>query len=171
MENFHLQFINASFNEAQQALDAKEVPVGCVIVENNQIIARGFNSPSKLKNATKHAEIIAIQSLNSKDLSNCSLYVTVEPCIMCAAALRKCNLTKVYFGCKNEKFGGCGSILSIHNDTRLQDPQLDIQLYDSLIPNMNFSLKAIVFLRQFYLLENENAPNPKQKSKRILYTT
>ena len=93
----------------------------------NKVIGRGRNEVNKTKNATRHAEMVAIdqvqhwcknQFFSFKDvLGECWLYVTVEPCIMCAAALRFMGIPKVVFGCTNERFGGCGSILNIHTDS------------------------------------------------------
>eukprot|EP00835_Amoeboradix_gromovi_P006860 NODE_918_length_3095_cov_0.633178.p2 type:complete len:209 gc:universal NODE_918_length_3095_cov_0.633178:1071-445(-) len=163
----NMDFIEAAFQQAQLALENKEVPIGCVIVQNNAVISKGYNQPSILKNATMHAEIIAMKAISDMNLSNCQLYVTVEPCIMCAAALRKVGLTTVFFGCKNEKFGGCGSVMSAHNDHRLLSPSLNIVLFDQL-HSKNYELRAIILLRKFYLMENSNAPNPKVKKNRVL---
>ena len=165
-----MEFIRASFEQAELALKDKEVPIGCVVVENQKIIAVGYNQPSKTKNATYHAEIMAMMTIPNHRLSSCQLYVTVEPCIMCTAALRKVGLTDVFFGCKNERFGGCGSIMNAHNDVRLDSPPLNVKLYDE-IDNQNYELRAVMLLRQFYMLENENAPNPKTKKDRILKTS
>lgn len=106
------------------ALEKHEVPVGCVIVCNGEIVAKGCNEVNASKNSTRHAEMIAIDQLveysfeNSIPLSevcgNSTLYVTVEPCIMCAYALRIVGLVNVVFGCRNERFGGCGSVLDVY---------------------------------------------------------
>ena len=165
-----MNFIEASFEQAQMALKNQEVPIGCVIVRGDEVIASGYNQPNKTKNATLHAEIVAMANIPFEDLRDCQLYVTVEPCIMCAAALRKVGLTCIFFGCKNERFGGCGSVMSAHNDRRLKDPVLEIQLYDTVYPN-DYELRAVILLRQFYLLENTKAPNPKAKKDRVLRTT
>ena len=100
--------------------------MGCIMVYKNQVIGTGRNEVNETKNATRHAELVAIDQvklwsenrcLRFEDvISECSLYVTVEPCIMCASALRYLNVPKVVFGCANERFGGCGSILNIHTD-------------------------------------------------------
>lgn len=95
--------------------------------------------------------------------SRFELYVTVEPCVMCAAALRHLGIGKVYFGCFNERFGGCGSVLSV-----------DRSLLPASIPALNFEVveefraECIMILRRFYIRENERAPNPKKKVKRVL---
>ncbi|MFK8100951.1 MAG: nucleoside deaminase [Saprospiraceae bacterium] len=102
-------FMKQALKEAQKAHDKGEVPVGAVIVCNNQIIARAHNSTEQLTDVTAHAEIMAITSaanyLGSKYLQDCTLYVTLEPCIMCAGALHWAQLGKVVFGAADEKKG------------------------------------------------------------------
>lgn len=117
---------NFIFLKATEALEKGEVPVGCIMVYKNQVIGTGRNEVNETKNATRHAELVAVdqvklwceeQCLSFEEvLRECCLYVTVEPCIMCAAALRYLSVPKVVFGCANERFGGCGSILNIHAD-------------------------------------------------------
>ena len=96
------------------------------MVYKNQIIGTGRNEVNETKNATRHAELVAFDQMKlwcekrclcfEEVLRDCCLYVTVEPCIMCSAALRYLGVPKVVFGCANERFGGCGSILNIHTD-------------------------------------------------------
>ena len=100
--------------QAQAALEIGEVPVGCILVFNGKIIGQGKNQVNETKNATRHAEIVAVDEvrswchtnkMDSEDvLRNCTLYVTVEPCIMCAAALRLLKVPKIVYGCANERF-------------------------------------------------------------------
>ena len=160
--------------QAQAALEIGEVPVGCILVFNGKIIGQGKNQVNETKNATRHAEIVAVDEvrswchtnkMDSEDvLRNCTLYVTVEPCIMCAAALRLLKVPKIVYGCANERFGGCGSILNIHTDPFMaHDQQSDIpfQCKAGL-----FADSAVQLLKDFYKGENPNAPNPKIKTKR-----
>ena len=102
-------FMKRAFQEAQKAYDAGEVPVGAIIVSNNQIIAKAHNQTELLNDVTAHAEILAITSaseyLGSKYLSDCTMYVTLEPCIMCAGALHWAKLGKLVFGASDEKKG------------------------------------------------------------------
>ncbi|KAI9282674.1 cytidine deaminase-like protein [Sporodiniella umbellata] len=121
MSVYDAQFMKSALEVAQEAFDHLEVPVGCVFVLNNStILARGRNRPNETCNATRHAEFEAIdQILQEHPLSlfeNLDLYVTVEPCIMCASALRQVGVRQVYFGCGNDKFGGNGSVFSIHSE-------------------------------------------------------
>ena len=102
-------FMNEALKEAQKAFDADEVPVGAVIVANNKIIARGHNLTERLTDVTAHAEMQAITSaanaLGGKYLLDCTLYVTLEPCPMCAGALNWSQITKVVYGASDPKRG------------------------------------------------------------------
>lgn len=102
-------FMKQAFIEAQKAFDRGEVPVGAVIVSNKQIIARAHNQTELLTDVTAHAEILAITAassyLGNKYLQGCSLYVTLEPCIMCSGALRWAQLDKVIYGASDDKSG------------------------------------------------------------------
>lgn len=102
-------FMKQALMEAEAAADEGEVPVGAVIVSNNQIIARAHNQVERLKDVTAHAEILAItaatQALGGKYLTKCSLYVTVEPCIMCAGAIGWAQISTVVFGSSDQKRG------------------------------------------------------------------
>eukprot|EP00600_Ochromonadales_sp_CCMP1393_P018233 CAMPEP_0175024612 /NCGR_PEP_ID=MMETSP0005-20121125/16568_1 /TAXON_ID=420556 /ORGANISM="Ochromonas sp., Strain CCMP1393" /LENGTH=174 /DNA_ID=CAMNT_0016283193 /DNA_START=20 /DNA_END=547 /DNA_ORIENTATION=+ len=123
-------FMRLALNEAEVALDRGEVPVGCVFVDDqNNVITVGHNMTNESKNGTRHAELVALDKLlfdadveKSKlleTLRSSRLYVTCEPCIMCAAALSKIGIRHVFFGCHNDRFGGNGSILSVHSDPLL----------------------------------------------------
>lgn len=98
-----------ALKEAQKAFDADEVPVGAVIVANNKIIARGHNLTERLNDVTAHAEMQAITaaaaSIGGKYLTDCTLYVTLEPCIMCGGALGWSQISKVIFGASDTKKG------------------------------------------------------------------
>src|SRR5215216_6308347 len=102
-------FMRHALNQAQKAFDEDEVPVGAVIVMNNKIIARGYNQVEKLKDPTAHAEIIALTSafnfLGSKYLPEATIYITVEPCVMCAGAMYWSKIGKVVYGAADEKNG------------------------------------------------------------------
>ncbi|KAI9018384.1 cytidine deaminase-like protein, partial [Hyaloraphidium curvatum] len=148
--------------QAESALEVDEVPVGCVVVDSSgNIIASGRNATNETLNGTAHAEFVAINSLEPRDFTDCELYVTVEPCIMCASALRQLRFRNVFFGCWNEKFGGCGGVTRVHAEPSSPDPIL--KAYGGHGKN-----EAIMLLRRFYLKENFNAPEPKKKSNRTL---
>ncbi|WJX52032.1 tRNA(adenine34) deaminase [Trifolium repens] len=160
-------FMELAIEQAKLAMDALEVPVGCVVVEDGKVIASGRNRTTETRNSTRHAEMEAIDALLeqlqknglsmteiAKRFSNYNLYVTCEPCIMCASALSNLGIKEVFYGCSNEKFGGCGSILSLH-------------LSDAVSHNKSFkcvggimATEAVLLLRTFYEQGNPNAPKP-----------
>jgi tRNA(adenine34) deaminase len=110
MTNTHdEQFMKEAIKEARKAFDADEVPVGAVIVSNNTIIARAHNLTERLNDVTAHAEMQAITSaasyMGGKYLSDCTLYVTLEPCVMCAGALFWSQFSRVVYGAKDSKRG------------------------------------------------------------------
>jgi tRNA(adenine34) deaminase len=108
------KYMFAALQEAEKAFENDEVPIGAVVVHNDRIIGRGSNQTEKLKDPTAHAEMIAITSasnhLQSKNLDECDIYITVEPCIMCAGAILLSKFRSVYFGTYEPKFGACGSL-------------------------------------------------------------
>ena len=112
-----------ALKEAQRAFDEDEVPVGAVIVCKGQIIGRGHNQIERLKDPTAHAEMIAITSaanyLGTKWLNGSSLYVTIEPCSMCAGAMVLARIKNLYFGASDPKTGACGSVVNIVNHNKL----------------------------------------------------
>lgn len=110
MEPFDDEYwMKKALNEAMLAADEDEVPIGAVVVLENRIIGRGHNQTERLTDVTAHAEMIAITAasaaLNSKFLDECTLYVTVEPCLMCAGAIRWARFHRVVFGASEPKFG------------------------------------------------------------------
>lgn len=118
-------FMKQALLEAQKAFDKGEVPVGAVMVCNQQIIARSYNNTEQLTDVTAHAEIMAITSaaafLGSKYLKECTLYVTLEPCIMCAGALAWAQLGRLVYGASDEKGGFMqyGKVL-LHPKTKVE---------------------------------------------------
>lgn len=233
-------FMRKALQVAEHALNAGEVPVGCVVVWNGAIplpngkssfqeestefdyvtsksviISHGANQVNATRDATRHAECVAIdrvlsdgmisdknrlpqevienaypQSSNSfpdiwlnipdfpthwknsygwgsnklfnrNQLRECDLYVTVEPCIMCAAALAKVGIRRVFFGCKNSRFGGNGSLLNLHHESAIIS---ESHLGYEIIPGI-LEQEAIDLLRRFYDRENLHAPDEKRKRK------
>jgi tRNA-specific adenosine deaminase 2 len=107
-----------AMEQARLALEEGEVPVGCVIVsEQGTILSCGRNATNRTGNASRHCEIEALNQLTQDqwehDLKQATLFVTCEPCIMCAGAIQIAQIPNLIFGCKNTRFGGCGSIYSI----------------------------------------------------------
>jgi len=111
-----------AYDEAQKAFNLDEVPIGCIIVRQGIIIGRGYNRRVTEKNVLYHAEIIAIDQactyLGDWRLEDCQLYVTIEPCPMCAGAILQARVPTVVYGAKNPKAGCAGSILNILDDPR-----------------------------------------------------
>ncbi len=102
-------FMKAALTEAEKAFNAREIPVGAIVVWDNKIIARGHNQTELLKDCTAHAEMIALtaafQETGSKYLTGATLYVTLEPCLMCSGALFWSKISRVVFGARDEKNG------------------------------------------------------------------
>jgi tRNA(adenine34) deaminase len=111
------RFMHAALAEARIAMEEGEIPVGAVIVAEGKIIGKGHNSTEKLKDPTAHAEILAIREasefIGEKFLSECDIYITVEPCMMCAGAILLSRIRHVYFGAFEPKFGACGSVFNL----------------------------------------------------------
>jgi tRNA(adenine34) deaminase len=123
MPKREILFMKEAIREAKVAFDKDEVPIGAIIVYQDKIIARAHNQVELLKDPTAHAEMIAITKatsfLKTKWLNVCSIYVTIEPCSMCAGALVLARIERLYFGAKDSKTGACGSIMDIVNNREL----------------------------------------------------
>ena len=165
--DFEDHLMQKAFDEARKALDIGEVPVGAIFYDyqTKRIVGKGCNSVNATKNATRHAELNCVdEALKLKvDFKNIVVYVNVEPCIMCASALLDLKVAAIYFGCKNDRFGGCGSVLDVP------------ELFSSCHQNSNISTRivggfreeeAIELLKSFYKGENPNAPEDKRKPAR-----
>jgi tRNA(adenine34) deaminase len=118
-----VKFMLLALREAKRAFDEQEVPVGAVIVQNGRVIARAHNRPRNLNDPTAHAEILALRragrKLGNYRLTECSLYVTIESCAMCAGAIIQARLRRVVFGARDRKAGADGSVLSVLNHPKL----------------------------------------------------
>lgn len=116
-------FMKHALDEAIKAFEKEEVPVGAVIVINNEIISKAHNQRETIPDATAHAEIIAIREackiLNNWRLENATLYVTKEPCIMCAGAILNARIKRLVYGCDDPKAGSVNSLYQLLNDKRL----------------------------------------------------
>lgn len=160
------KFMKEAMKMAEFALQKKEVPVGCVVVFKEEVVARGCNEVNLTKNATRHAELVAIDYLIEysqkigipvKELCSSSvIYVTVEPCIMCAFALRTVGLVDVIFGCWNDRFGGCGSVLDVSRGC----PDSDLQVLKPRTSTLSWvAEKSMQLLQEFYKGTNPNTKN------------
>ena len=120
MEDINNKFMKSALKEAEKSYDKEEIPVGAVIVKDGKIIARGHNLKETKNDTTNHAEIIAIRKASKKlkswRVTACTMYVTLEPCTMCAGALIQARLDKVVIGTMDEKTGACGSVLNVLED-------------------------------------------------------
>ena len=114
------RFMFAALQEAEKALEENEVPVGAVVVKDKKIIGRGYNQVEKLKDATAHAEMIAITAaanhLGNWRLNECSIFVTLEPCIMCTGSMLSSRVNELFFSTFDPKFGACGSVYNLAED-------------------------------------------------------
>ncbi|OVF11406.1 putative tRNA(Adenine34) deaminase [Clavispora lusitaniae] len=165
----HFQYMAVATFVAYRAFANGETPVACVFVHepSQTILAFGCNDTNRSLNGTRHAEFMAIDKiLQENHLLNSSpekvaaffsqvvLYVTVEPCVMCASALRHVGIKKVYFGAANDRFGGNGTVIKVQeNDSYLSFGGI-------------MRVEAVHLLRNFYVQENETAPVPKLKKNR-----
>lgn len=227
----HKSYMELALEVARHALALGEVPVGCVIVLDGHVVSHGANQVNATRDATRHAELVAIDRMLTGGVSSdqlrlplhiyarsvhdglvpenspllvgsdgnhssstefyqdywnscyvpnasltgwgsgmlysieifrdCDLYVTCEPCIMCAAALRRVGIRRVVFGCRNDKFGGCGSILSLHDNGVIADEEsADYAIVENIMAE-----EAVALLRRFYNRENFHAPDSKRKRK------
>ncbi|KAI9890160.1 MAG: tRNA(adenine34) deaminase [Vezdaea aestivalis] len=164
---YHEGFMKEALAMGELALQSDETPVGCVFVSEGKIIGRGMNDTNASLNGTRHAEFVAINEMlkmyTIEIFKKTDLFVTVEPCIMCASLLRQFGIRAVYFGCHNDRFGGTGGVLSVHSNSQDIDPPYPA--YGGL-----FRAEAIMLLRRFYIRENGKAPEPRSKKNRALKT-
>lgn len=127
LTKIHEKYMRAALQQARKALLLGEVPIGCVIVYEDRIIARGYNRRNTDKNTLAHAEITAIRKASKKigdwRLEDCTLYVTLEPCQMCSGAIVQARIPRTVIGCMNPKAGCAGSILNL-----LEMPQFNHQV-------------------------------------------
>lgn len=156
------EWMKEALREAKHAFDNREVPVGCIIVSKSKqlIVAVGRNETNEFNDGTRHCELVAIDSLvktssSSIDWEDFVLYVTVEPCVMCAAALRIVGLTEVVYGCANDRFGGCASVLDVHSIAPDVVSALDIT------PGI-MKEEAVDLLQRFYERGNIKLPEAKR---------
>nr|WP_282917182.1 tRNA adenosine(34) deaminase TadA [Streptococcus canis] len=116
-------FMREALKEAEKSLQKAEIPIGCVIVKDGEIIGRGHNAREELNQAVMHAEIMAINEANANQgnwrLLDTTMFVTIEPCVMCSGAIGLARIPHVIYGASNQKFGGADSLYQILTDERL----------------------------------------------------
>jgi tRNA(adenine34) deaminase len=146
-----------ALKEAKKAFEKDEVPVGAIVVYKRKIIARGHNQVELLRDSTAHAEMLAITAacgfLKSKWLNEASMYVTIEPCSMCAGALVLSRIKKLYFGAKDPKTGACGSVVNIVNNKQLNH---HIEVSGGMLEEKCSSL-----LKEFFVAKRESKKEEK----------
>jgi tRNA(adenine34) deaminase len=147
-------FMSQALRQAARAYEAEEVPVGAVIVRDGQILARAFNQVELLRDATAHAEMLAMTqafaALGDWRLNECDLYVTKEPCPMCAGAIVHARLRRVIFGCPDAKAGAAGGLLNL-----LQHPSLN---HRCDITSGILADESLMLLRDFFRQRRESNP-------------
>ena len=185
-----MEHMEAAFAQARRAADLEEVPIGCVLVRNGRVVAEGCNATNRTKDVrastrdgggcarrhggggsrhgdtqgTRHAEMEAIDSAlrDNVPLPECELYVTCEPCIMCAAALSLVGVKRVVYGCPNDKFGGCGTVIDVHDEGCGGCGGRDVLAGGAKLECVGGVMKdeAVALLRTFYERGNPGAPKP-----------
>lgn len=154
-----------ALREAEAALVCGEVPVGCAYIHPRLgVLGSGHNDTVASCNGTRHAELVALERIlcsggTAEQVAECTLYVTIEPCVMCASALRQLRVSGVVYGAGNDKFGGCGTVLDIHADGIPGLPALPAR-------GGVCEQEAIDLLRRFYAKENAGAPNPQKRTRK-----
>ena len=116
-------YMRLAIQQAGEAFEADEVPIGAVVVHHNKVIGRGYNQTERLKDATAHAEMIALSAafnhIGDWRLEDCYLFSTVEPCTMCAGAAVLSRIKRIVYGASDPKFGACGSIFNVPTEKKL----------------------------------------------------
>ncbi|MBE6065999.1 MAG: nucleoside deaminase [Clostridium cochlearium] len=138
-------FMKEAVLEAKKALNVNEVPIGAIVVKGNKIIGRGYNLVETLNDPLAHAEIIAIEQackkINNWRLSECHMYVTLEPCPMCAGAIVRSRISKVYIGTFDPNSGACGSVINL-----LQNDYLNTNIE----VNWLYDKESSILLKEFF---------------------
>ena len=157
------KFMKEAIRQAKKAAALEEVPIGCVIVSQGRIIARGYNRRNTDKNTTSHAEINAIRKASKKlgdwRLEGCTIYITLEPCQMCAGAIVQARIDRAVIGCRNPKAGCAGSVLNL-----LEMPQFNhqVELTQGVLEE-----ECSLMLSQFFSSLRERKKAEKKKAKSV----
>jgi len=149
-----VHFMQLAFELAQQAQQTGEVPVGAVIVQDGVIVGRGYNNSITTADPTAHAEVIAMRNasraLGNYRLLGCTLYVTLEPCVMCIGALFHARIQRLVFAATDPKTGACGSIIDLPAETRLN--------HHMKVTSGVMAQEASTLLKQFFAERRKNQP-------------
>mmetsp|Transcript_20537 Transcript_20537/g.30737 ORF Transcript_20537/g.30737 Transcript_20537/m.30737 type:complete len:206 (+) Transcript_20537:72-689(+) len=167
-EAWEEKFMDLALSTAREGIKKGEVAVACVFIDSRtkKVLATAHNETVKTRNATRHCELVAIDKILAEYsgdvnvLHHSELFVTVEPCIMCAAALRFVRIKRVVYGCANPRFGGNGSVVSLHTKSK-QSFQFNGYISQGGLREK----EAIDLLKSFYSQGNPNAPKPKRQVK------
>lgn len=139
-------YMEFAISQAKKAFEINETPIGAIIVYNDEIIATGYNKRNSTKNPLAHAEIIAINQaanyMGDWRLENCQMYITLEPCPMCAGAIVQSRIPKIIFGAKNPKAGCAGSIINL---LQIQKLNHQVEIVDGILEN-----KCSVMMKEFF---------------------
>ena len=175
MTDVDAAFMHGALLLGAAALESREVPVGCVFVAGSRVLARAHNATNATYDATRHAEMVALdaivslvrgdEALSARPLlervqgflADATVFVTVEPCIMCAAALRRAGVGRVVYGCGNDKFGGAGTVLDILRGGAAAGAPAAPCVTAGVCRD-----EAVALLKRFYARANPVAPSPKQ---------
>ena len=161
MDTYEKKYMKAAIREAKKALAIDEVPIGCIIVKNDKIIARAYNKRVKDKSSLSHAEILTIKKACKKigdwRLEDCTMYITLEPCPMCAGAILQARIPKVVIATMNPKAGCAGSVINLLDMPNLNH-QVEISMADEEEKN-----EAAKLLQDFF--KNLRTNKMKAKSK------
>jgi len=145
------KFMFEALKLAEIAYEEDEIPIGAVVVKDNKIIGRGYNQVERLNDPTAHAEILAITSaantLESKKLDGCDLYVTVEPCVMCTGAITLSKITNLYFATYEPKTGACGSVYNIPDENKLNHK---VNIYSGI-----YELEAKNIMKNYFSMKRD----------------
>ena len=141
---------------AREAASAGEVPVGAVVVKEGEIIGRGYNRPISARDPTAHAEVIALrdaaQRLGNYRLSGCDLYVTLEPCAMCAGAIMHARIARLVYGAPDPKTGACGSVANLFGNPLLN--------HHATVQSGVLGDEAGALLQEFFAARRQSSPRP-----------
>eukprot|EP00929_Paragymnodinium_shiwhaense_P122152 TRINITY_DN94767_c0_g1_i1.p1 TRINITY_DN94767_c0_g1~~TRINITY_DN94767_c0_g1_i1.p1 ORF type:complete len:238 (+),score=38.01 TRINITY_DN94767_c0_g1_i1:96-716(+) len=165
------KFMQMALAEARSAMATGEVPVGCIFVDagSKEVVARGGNQTNATRCGTRHCELVAADTIlrehGREAFSRCTLYVTLEPCLMCAGALQLLGVRDVVFGAPNTRFGGCGGVFSVHEITAAETVDADAPraaLAGFACRGNVLGDEAVELLRDFYATGNPGAPDEKR---------